>query len=112
MKMNLKTKVTIGALLFATLPILIASSLIGWIAVDSSKNALYELATQKVISIRDTKKAQIEDHFKNVRSQIAFSISYWLNPKPSGLSIPYPNKPILPHLSQPVRSRTLVSAGW
>lgn len=70
--MNLKTKVTIGALLFATLPILIASSLIGWIAVDSSKNALYELATQKVISIRDTKKAQIEDHFKNVRSQIAF----------------------------------------
>ncbi|MBT3203187.1 MAG: methyl-accepting chemotaxis protein [Gammaproteobacteria bacterium] len=70
--MNLKTKVVIGALLFATLPVFIASALIGWSAIDSSKSALREQVTQKIISVRDTKKAQVEHYFDGIRNQMAF----------------------------------------
>ncbi len=42
--MSLKSKVVIGALLFATLPVFITSFLIGWSAIDSSKSALQEQA--------------------------------------------------------------------
>lgn len=67
--MQIKTKVIIGAALLAAIPALGASSLIGWLAISSGRAALEEQATQQILSIRDSKKAQIEDYFRMVRAQ-------------------------------------------
>ncbi len=68
--MQIKTKVIIGAALFAAIPVLGASTLIGWLAISSGKAALEEQATQQILAIRDSKKAQIEDYFRMIRAQV------------------------------------------
>ncbi len=68
--MKIKTKVIIGAALFAAIPVLGASTLIGWLAISSGKAALEEQATQQILAVRDSKKAQIEDYFRVIRAQI------------------------------------------
>ncbi|WP_177419521.1 cache domain-containing protein [endosymbiont of Lamellibrachia barhami] len=68
--MKIKTKVIIGAALLAAIPVLVASTLIGWLAISSGRAALEEQATQHILAVRDSKKAQIEDYFRVIRAQI------------------------------------------
>ncbi|RDH82128.1 MAG: hypothetical protein DIZ78_17060 [endosymbiont of Escarpia spicata] len=68
--MKIKTKVIIGAALFAAIPVLGASTLIGWLAISSGKVALEEQATHQILAVRDSKKAQIEDYFRVISAQI------------------------------------------
>ena len=68
--MKIKTKVVIGAALLAAIPLLIASSLIGWTAISSGQQALQAQAVKQIISTRESKKAQIEDYFRMIRAQI------------------------------------------
>lgn len=67
--MQIKAKVIIGAALLAAIPALGASSLIGWLAISNGRAALEEQATQQILAIRDSKKAQIEDYFQMIRAQ-------------------------------------------
>ncbi|RLJ19619.1 hypothetical protein DJ031_08210 [bacterium endosymbiont of Escarpia laminata] len=68
--MQIKTKVIIGAALLAAIPVLGASTLIGWLAISSGRAALEEQATQQTLAIRDSKKAQIEDYLRMIRAQV------------------------------------------
>lgn len=52
------------------IPVLVASVLLSSISSDVSSEALEEAAKKQLISIRDARKAQIEDYFLTIRNQI------------------------------------------
>ncbi len=66
--MKIKTKVVIGAALLAAIPVLIASSLIGWTAISSGQQALQAQAVKQIISTRKSKKVRVDDYFRMIRA--------------------------------------------
>jgi len=68
--MNIKKKLILFATGLSVIPLLIAVILLEIIATYDANIALEEAAKNQLISIRDTKKTQIEDYFKTIRSQI------------------------------------------
>ncbi|MEH6625246.1 MAG: methyl-accepting chemotaxis protein [Motiliproteus sp.] len=68
--MNIKRKVTLAAIAIATIPLLLASLTLGKIASDQSSEALEQAARNQLVSIRETKKTQIEDYFGTIRNQV------------------------------------------
>ncbi|MCU7846337.1 MAG: methyl-accepting chemotaxis protein [Candidatus Thiodiazotropha sp. (ex Monitilora ramsayi)] len=69
--MRLRKKITIGATLLASLPVLLASLLINTIATDRSFEALEASASDRLVAVRDLTKGRIEDYFNTIRSQVA-----------------------------------------
>ena len=67
---SLSRKLLLGALLTALIPLIIAISVLGLISQRSSEEAIVEATQQQLISVRDAKKAQIEDAFDLFGSQI------------------------------------------
>ena len=68
--MNIKKKLIIIASSLAIIPLIIAIAVLEKIATDKSADALEDAAKRQLISIRDTKKTQIEDYFNTIRGQI------------------------------------------
>ncbi len=68
--MKLQTKLIIGSILLATVPIGIAGSIITWQANQEAKVALEEQAKNQLTSIREMKKNQIEAYFQTIRDQV------------------------------------------
>jgi len=68
--MNIKKKMIIISISLAIIPVTIAMYALEKIASNTASDALHETAKNQLISIRDTKKAQIEDYFAIIRSQI------------------------------------------
>jgi methyl-accepting chemotaxis protein len=68
--MNIKKKMIVMALGLAIIPVTIAIFVLENIAVNTASDALEAAAKNQLISIRDTKKTQIEDYFATIRSQI------------------------------------------
>jgi methyl-accepting chemotaxis protein len=68
--MNIKKKMILMACGLAIIPLTIAIITLESIATDTAKNALKYAAENQLISIRDTKKTQIEDYFGTIRNQI------------------------------------------
>lgn len=68
--MNIKKKLIILAAGLAILPLIIAIFILENIAAGDSSAALEDAAKRQLISIRDTKKTQIEDYFNTIRGQV------------------------------------------
>lgn len=68
--MKLKSKLIIGSILFAVVPVGIAGSIITWQANQQARIALEEQAENQLTSIREMKKNQIEDYFQTIRDQV------------------------------------------
>jgi methyl-accepting chemotaxis protein len=68
--MNIKKKLILMASGLAIIPVVIAVFLLENIAVKDASIALEDAAKRQLISIRDTKKTQIEDYFDTIRSQV------------------------------------------
>lgn len=68
--MRLKRKMILGAAALAAIPVMIASLTLGTKASTDSKIALEAAAKERLISIRDSSKARIEDYFHIIDKQI------------------------------------------
>jgi len=68
--MMLKKKLILGSILLATLPVVFASAILGYVSSDSAKAAIEQQLQNQMISVRDIKKTQIEHYFKTIRDQI------------------------------------------
>ena len=74
--MNIKNKMILMACGLAIVPVTIAILVLENIATSTASEALEAAAKNQLVSIRDTKKTQIEDYFGTIRSQvISFSSS-------------------------------------
>lgn len=90
--MKIKTKVIIGAILVSSIPVLAASAVIGWLSLSSGQKALEQQSIKQVVSVRDNKKAQIEDYFRMIRAQIqTFSNNQMVVDAMLGLNDAYQN---------------------
>jgi methyl-accepting chemotaxis protein len=67
--MLIKTKLRVGSILLALLPAIIASSLIGWNAINRAESALKEQAQSRLTSLREVRATQIQDYFKAMQDQ-------------------------------------------
>ncbi len=68
--MNMKKKMILMTIGLAIIPVIIAILVLENIATSTASEALEAAAKNQLISIRDTKKHQIEDYFSTIRSQI------------------------------------------
>jgi len=68
--MKLRQKMFIGSAFLAVISVLITAYFTSQTASELGKKALTESAQSHIISIRDTKKAQIENYFELVRNQL------------------------------------------
>lgn len=68
--MNLKSKMIIGAVTLAAIPVVIASFTLGAKASTDSKLALEHAAQERLVAIRGSSKARIEDYFGIINKQI------------------------------------------
>lgn len=67
--MKIKTKMLIGGILLATLPVLIGSYIIGKSAVDVGKASLEDDARRSLVAIRDITATQISSYIKDIEKQ-------------------------------------------
>lgn len=68
--MTIQSKLVIGSLMLAILPVGVASLVIGFNANGIGKESLETQAQNQLIAIRETKKSQIEGYFQTIRRQI------------------------------------------
>ena len=68
--MLIKNKLLIGAITLAIVPVILIGSVVGWLSVDSSKQALKNQIQNQLTAIRDTKKSQIEHYFETINKQV------------------------------------------
>ncbi len=68
--MLIRNKLLIGAVTLAIVPVIIISAVLGWLSLDSSEQALKNQIKNQLITIRDTKKSQLENYFENIHKQV------------------------------------------
>lgn len=68
--MKIKTKMLLGSGLLTVIPLIIVSLVIGWQSIDKGEKALQEQIHNRLIALRDDKKAQIENYFKITTDQL------------------------------------------
>lgn len=68
--MTLRKKMLLGSALLAVVPVLVTGGLIAGIANYIGKASVEEQATEQLVSIRDSKKQQIENYFEILRRQV------------------------------------------
>ncbi len=67
--MRIKTKLRVGSILLALVPALIASTLIGWNAVDHAESALQNQAQSRLTALRENRAVQIAGYFQSISNQ-------------------------------------------
>lgn len=68
--MKIKGKMLLGSSLLALVPVLLTSIILSTVSVDYSSNALEAQVQSQLVSLRETKKDQIEGYFQTVESQV------------------------------------------
>lgn len=68
--MKIKQKITLAAVIIAITPILISNVLTNYIATNESNSALKALSQERLVSLRNVKKSQIEDYFFTIENQL------------------------------------------
>ncbi len=68
--MRLRTKMFIGSAILAVIPVVITAIFTSRTAASEGQQALTEVAQGHIISVRNTKKAQIEEYFRLISNQI------------------------------------------
>jgi len=66
--MTIKNKLTIGITLLTLISTVIASVSLGWLASQSSTEALQTEANKHLIAARETSKSRIEQYFEQIRN--------------------------------------------
>jgi len=67
--MRIKTKLRLGSLLMALLPIIIIAVILGWMSIKSSNEIVHAVSTEHLLALRANKKAGIEQYFKQLNNQ-------------------------------------------
>lgn len=67
--MNIKTKLTIGVLLLASIPVAVTSLTSGWIASQTGRDLLQRQAHNQLLSTLENKNAQIQAYFDLTHKQ-------------------------------------------
>ncbi|OUR73079.1 hypothetical protein A9Q78_05600 [Methylophaga sp. 41_12_T18] len=70
MTLSLKQKITFAAVLLCAVPLIISAVLTNSIASNNATLALQQASQQRLISLRDVKKQQIEDYFSTINNQL------------------------------------------
>ncbi len=68
--MNIKTKMLIGSGFLTIIPLVVVSMVIGWQSIDQGEKALQEQIQNRLVALRDDKKAQIQNYFKITTDQL------------------------------------------
>ncbi|MBL4622142.1 MAG: methyl-accepting chemotaxis protein [Immundisolibacteraceae bacterium] len=68
--MTIRTKLLVGAMVLAVVPVLLSSGITGWQAYRSAQQALVAQAGERLVSMREMKKSQVEGAFKNITDQM------------------------------------------
>lgn len=68
--MTIRGKLLLGAMVLAVVPVLLSSGITGWQAYRSAQQALVAQAGERLISMREMKKSQVEGAFKNITDQM------------------------------------------
>ncbi len=71
--MRIKTKLRVGSILLALVPAVIASTLIGWNAIDHAEEALQDQARSKLTALRETRAEQISNYFQSITNHVLVS---------------------------------------
>jgi len=72
-KLNIRNKILFAFILLAAVPIFITSLVIDWRAGTSAESAVEEQVKSRLLSLREVKKAQIENYFKSLSRQMKSS---------------------------------------
>jgi len=67
---NIKTKLITISTALAIIPLITSVIILGSLSTDTATEALNAAAKNQLVSIRDTKKTQIEDYFGTIRNQV------------------------------------------
>jgi len=68
--MNIKNKLVLGSSLLAAIPAILAGTLIGSVATETAREALETQAKNQLVAVREQKRAQIEEYFATLQSQV------------------------------------------
>jgi len=73
-RVKIKTKLILGSLLMALVPIIIIAVILGWMSVKTSNEIVHAISTEHLLAVRANKKASIEQYFKQRNNQtLAFA---------------------------------------
>lgn len=67
--MNIKTRLTIGVLLLATIPVAVTGLTSGWIASQTGRDLLQQAAHRQLLSTLENKRAQVQSYFELIHQQ-------------------------------------------
>jgi methyl-accepting chemotaxis protein len=67
--MKIKSKLLIGGLILSIVPLVISSLATKWVATKEGRHAIEEQAQQRLVSMRDLKKGEIEGYFDHITKQ-------------------------------------------
>jgi methyl-accepting chemotaxis protein len=67
--MNIKTRLTIGALLLASIPVAVTGFTSGWIASHTGRDLLQQAAHKQLLSTLENKRAQVQTYFELIHQQ-------------------------------------------
>ncbi|ASK53818.1 methyl-accepting chemotaxis protein [Vibrio tarriae] len=68
--MKIANKIVFSMTLLSVIAVVLAGVWIGWSAVNLSKQAIYQRASHQLLSVRETKKTEIERYLKRVAGQL------------------------------------------
>ena len=68
--MKIRTKLIASSIGLACIPVIIATLILGWIAVDSGSKAISQKAEDQLISIRDITAENISGYFETIHKQL------------------------------------------
>lgn len=68
--MKIKTRLTIGALLLASIPVTVTGLTSGWIASQVGRDLLQQAAHKQLLSTLENKRAQVQAYFQLVHKQV------------------------------------------
>ena len=69
-KLKLRQQLILTSVLLGVIPAAIIAVYIGWISLDSGRNAIHEQAIEKLVSQREAKKNEIEGYFETLKDQV------------------------------------------
>ncbi|MDH5185302.1 MAG: methyl-accepting chemotaxis protein, partial [Gammaproteobacteria bacterium] len=68
--MNIRNKMLLGSTILTILPILVVSTVLYFVATNTASTAITEQVNSRLTSMRDAKKAHVEDYFNTMRDQV------------------------------------------
>ena len=66
---KIKTKLTVGSLLMALIPVITMAGILGWMSIKSSHETIQKEAMLHLVAVRENNKSRIEGYFNQIRKQ-------------------------------------------